>query len=42
MKPFIRYGSNNKQQFITDVGIFAPAVAFPFPLRLPVGAIATS
>jgi hypothetical protein len=28
------------RQFITGVGIFAPAVTFPFPLWLPIEAIA--
>jgi hypothetical protein len=32
-------GSNDRRRFITDVGIFALAVPFPFPLRLPFGAI---
>jgi len=40
MKPCIRSRSNDKCQFITDVGIFA--LAFPFPLLLPFGAIAVS
>jgi len=42
MNPFIRSRSNDRHRFITDVGIFALAFAFPLPLRLPIGAIAAS
>jgi len=42
MNPFIRAQSNDRCQFITDVVIFALAVALPFPLWLPFGAIAAS
>jgi len=40
MNLFIRSQSNDKRRFITDVGIFA--LVFPFPLLLPLGAIAVS
>jgi len=40
MNPSIRTRFNNKRRFITNVGIFA--LAFPFPLLLPFGAIAVS
>jgi hypothetical protein len=42
MKPFIGSRSNDKRPCITDVGNFALAVAFPFRLVLPFGAIAAS
>jgi hypothetical protein len=42
MNPFIRFRTNYWCRFITDVGIFALAVAFPFPVLLPFGAIAVS
>jgi len=42
MNHFIRSRFNDKGGFITNVGIFGLAVAFPFPLRLPFGAIAAS
>jgi len=40
MNPFIRSQSKDSRRFITNVGIFA--LAFPFPLQLPFGAIAVS
>ena len=40
MNPFIWSRSNDRRRFITDVGIFA--LAFAFPLLLPLGAIAVS
>jgi len=40
MNPFIRSRSNNRREFITDVGIFA--LVFPFSLLLPFPAIAVS
>jgi len=42
MHPFIRSRSSDRLWFITHVGIFALAVAFPFTLQLPFGAIAVS
>jgi hypothetical protein len=42
INPFIRSPSNNRRQVITDVGIFALAVAFPFLLRIPSSAIVAS
>jgi len=42
MNPCIPSRSNNKCRFITDVGIFALAVAFPNPLWVPFGAVAGS
>ena len=42
MNLFIQFRSNNWHRFITDVGIFTLAVAFPIPLRLPFDAIAAS
>jgi len=40
--PFIRSRSNDRRRFITNVGIFALAVASPSLLRLPFGANAAS
>jgi len=40
MNPLIRFWSEDKRQFITDVVILA--LAFPSPLRLLFGAIAVS
>jgi len=42
MNPFIRSWSNDRRRFITDVGIFALAVAFPFSFWLPFDLIAVS
>jgi hypothetical protein len=42
MNPYIWSRFNDSHRFITDVGIFALAVAFPFPFWLPFGAIAVS
>ena len=42
MNSFIRSRSNDRCQFITDVGIVALAVAFPLPLQLPFVAITAS
>jgi len=42
MNPYIQSKSNDRCQFLTDVGIFALVVAFPFTLWLPFGAIAVS
>jgi len=42
MNLWIRSRSNDCHHFITDVGIFALAVTFPFPLWIRFGAIAVS
>jgi len=42
MNPFIRSRSNDRSQFIIDVGIFTLILGFCFPLRLPISAIAPS
>jgi hypothetical protein len=42
MNPCIWSLSNDNCWFITYLGVFALAVALPFPLRLPIGTIAAS
>jgi hypothetical protein len=42
MNPLTQSRSNDTGQYITEVGMFAIAVGFSFPLRLPVCAIPVS